>query len=48
MPVYLESIQNPVLGVQENPKSLKSLDEWISAFSVYMAIYTEKFKGATA
>jgi hypothetical protein len=36
------------LGVQETPKSLKSLDEWVSAFSVNMAIYTEKFKGATA
>lgn len=48
MPVYLESIQNPVLCVQETPKSLKSLDEWVSALSVYIAIYTEKFKGAMA
>lgn len=45
MPVYLKSIQNPVLCVQETPKSLKSLDEWVSALSVYFAIYTEKLKG---
>ena len=40
LPVLLESIKNPVLGIQETPKSVKSLEDWISAFAIYAAIYT--------
>ena len=35
LPVVLESIKNPVLGIKESPKSVKSLEEWISAFAIY-------------
>ena len=48
LPVVLESIKNPVLGIQETPKSVKSLEDWISAFAIYAAIYIEKHPSAMA
>ena len=48
MPVVLESIKNPVLGIQETPKSVKSLEDWISAFAIYAAIYIEKHPSTMA
>lgn len=35
------------LAIQENPKHIKNIDQWISAFSVFMAIYCQKYKEAT-
>ena len=35
LPVVLEIIKNPVLWIKETLKSVKSLEEWISAFAIY-------------
>jgi hypothetical protein len=34
------------IAVQENTKRIKTIDQWISAFSVFMAVYCQKFKDA--
>lgn len=34
----------PRLAIQGDSEDIKYLEQWISAFSIYMAIYCEKFK----
>lgn len=44
LPIVLKGIDNPVLGVDDTSKKSLSLDQWISAFTIYMTIYIEKYK----
>ena len=39
--------KSPQLAVEDNSKEIKSMDQWVSAFTIFMAIYCEKFKDAT-
>ena len=34
------------IAVQENTKDITTIDQWVSAFSVFMAVYCQKFKDA--
>lgn len=34
------------IAVQENTKHIKTIDQWVSSFSVFMAVYCHKFKDA--
>ena len=40
-------VENSQLALQDKPKQIKTIDEWVSAFSVFMAIYTQKFSDST-
>jgi hypothetical protein len=43
LPIVVNGIGNEKkLALQENSKQIKTLDQWISAFSVYMTIYCKK------
>jgi hypothetical protein len=36
----------PQLAFQEQSKKIKTLDQWITAFSIYMTIYCQKYQDA--
>ena len=36
----------PQLAFQEHSKKIKTLDQWITAFSIYMTIYCQKYQDA--
>lgn len=46
--IIIDNFHTPTLGIQENPQMVKSLDEWLSAFSIYSTIYIEKFQQSAA
>jgi hypothetical protein len=47
-PIVVNGVGNEKkLALQENSKQIKTLDQWISAFSVYMTIYCQKISKAT-
>ena len=47
-PIVVNGVGNEKkLALQENPKKIKTLDQWISVFSVYMTIYCQKITKAT-
>lgn len=49
-PLVVENLgtfgKSPQLAVEDNSKEIKSMDQWVSAFTIFMAIYCEKFKDA--
>jgi hypothetical protein len=36
----------PQLAFQEHSKKIKTLDQWITTFSIYMTIYCQKYQDA--
>jgi len=48
IPLVIQSLENPVIEIEDKNKKSLTLDEWVSAFSVYMTIYMEKFKDCGA
>ena len=47
LPLVVQSDGNEKqIAVQETTKHIKTIDQWVSAFSVFMAVYCQKFKDA--
>ena len=45
LPIVVEGVGNERhLGLQQTPKQIKTMDQRVSAFSIYMAVYCEKFQ----
>jgi hypothetical protein len=39
--MYRNMFNKPQLAFQEHSKKIKTLDQWITAFSIYMTIYCQ-------
>ena len=44
IPLVIQSLENPVLKIEDKNKKSLTVGQWVSAFSAYMTIYMDKFK----